>query len=103
MKWTSIRDQFPNCWVLVEALSTHSISNKRTIDEMSVISDYINPKEAWATYKKLHFSDPSRELYIFWLKGATPGPTDLASTGLSSDSSSPKCPCRAEDRMDCLL
>lgn len=38
MKWTSIRDQFPNCWVLVEALFTHSISNKKTIDEMSVIS-----------------------------------------------------------------
>lgn len=66
MKWVNIRDQFPNCWVLVEALSAHSISHKRTIDEMSVISDYVNPKEAWATYKNLHFSDPTRELYVFY-------------------------------------
>lgn len=66
MKWINIRDQFPDCWVLVEALTSHSISNKRTINEMSVISNYINPKEAWDTYKRLHFSDPSRELYVFY-------------------------------------
>ena len=66
MKWVNIRDQFPDCWVLVEALSAHSSNHTRTIDEMAVISQYINPKEAWATYKTLHFSDPSRELYVFY-------------------------------------
>ncbi|OUS75269.1 hypothetical protein B1748_17395 [Paenibacillus sp. MY03] len=66
MKWVNVRNQFPNCWVLVEAISAHSANNKRSIDELSVISDYHNPKEAWSTYKSLHFSNPSRELYVFY-------------------------------------
>ncbi|OXM82453.1 hypothetical protein [Paenibacillus rigui] len=66
MKWVSIRDKYPNRWILVEALSAHSANHKRNIEEMSVISDFMNPKEAWASYKKLHLSDPTRELYVFY-------------------------------------
>lgn len=66
MKWSHIRKIYPNRWVLVEALTTHSDNHKRTIEEMSVISEYDDPKLAWASYKKLHLSEPTRELYIFY-------------------------------------
>lgn len=66
MKWSNIRDIYPNCWVLVEALATHSNNHKRTIEEMSVVSEYDDPKHAWSSYKKLHLSEPNRELYVFY-------------------------------------
>lgn len=65
MKWSNVRDIYPNRWVLVEALATHSNNHQRTIEEMSVVSEYDDPKDAWASYKKLHLSEPTRELYIF--------------------------------------
>lgn len=65
MKWSNVRNIYPNRWVLVEALATHSNNHQRTIEEMSVVSEYDDPKDAWASYKKLHLSEPTRELYIF--------------------------------------
>jgi hypothetical protein len=66
MKWVNIRDIYPYRWVLVEALETHSNNYKRSIDDMSVVSDFDDPKHAWASYKKLHLAEPSRELYVFY-------------------------------------
>ncbi len=65
MKWSEIRDQYPERWVLVEALKAESSNNKRTIYEMSVISDFENSTEAWKGYKELHLKNRTRELYIF--------------------------------------
>ena len=66
MDWSTVREKYPEKWVLVEALSSQSLNHKRNIRNMSVISDYENPKEAWSAYKKLHLSDLSRELYVFY-------------------------------------
>ncbi|WP_152400471.1 hypothetical protein [Paenibacillus cellulositrophicus] len=66
MKWSNVRNIYPNRWVLVEALATHSNNHQRTIEEMSIVSEYDDPKDAWASYKKLHLSEPTRELYIFY-------------------------------------
>ncbi|ULO08546.1 hypothetical protein H1230_07000 [Paenibacillus sp. 19GGS1-52] len=66
MDWPTVREKYPGKWVLVEALSTQSLNHKRSINNMSVISDFLIPKEAWSSYKKLHLSDPSRELYVFY-------------------------------------
>lgn len=65
MKWQEVRNQYPNQWVLVEALKANSQDNKRKIEDMAVISEYTNSTNAWKGYKKLHLSNPSRELYIF--------------------------------------
>ncbi|AJY73457.1 hypothetical protein [Paenibacillus beijingensis] len=66
MKWDQIRNQYPERWVLVEALSAYSMNHKRNIEEMSVIAGYTNPKEAWSSYKNLHLLEPTRELYVFY-------------------------------------
>lgn len=65
MKWQTIREQFPNRWVLVEALSTQSKGNIRVLEEMAVISEFNETHQAWQAYKKYHLSNPSREYYIF--------------------------------------
>ncbi|WP_138495286.1 hypothetical protein [Paenibacillus pinistramenti] len=66
MNWSTVRDKYPDRWVLVEALSAESSNHKRSINNMSVILDFLDPKDAWSSYKKLHLSDPSRELYVFY-------------------------------------
>ncbi len=65
LKWKGVREQYPNRWVLVEALKAISQNNKREIQDMAVISEYNDSTNAWKGYKTLHLENPSRELYIF--------------------------------------
>ncbi|RXJ02456.1 hypothetical protein DS745_07080 [Anaerobacillus alkaliphilus] len=65
MKWSEIRQIFPERCVLVEAIKSETRGRERIIDEMSVISDFENGNAAWKVYKKLHAENQSRELYIF--------------------------------------
>ena len=65
MKWEGVRSQYPNQWVLIEALRAKSQNNKREIQDMAVISRYNDSTTAWKGYKTLHLENPSRELYIF--------------------------------------
>lgn len=65
VKWEQVRVQYPGQWVLVEAISAHSENSIRHIDEMAVISSFIDSTLAWKDYKKLHLADRSREYYIF--------------------------------------
>ncbi|WP_236838864.1 hypothetical protein [Caldalkalibacillus salinus] len=46
MKWEEIRNQYPDSWVLVEALKDESKDNRREIEGMSVISEFNNSVEA---------------------------------------------------------
>ncbi|MGD9679364.1 MAG: hypothetical protein AB7V16_13565 [Vulcanibacillus sp.] len=65
MNWQYIREQFPERWVLIEALSTSSKNKKRNIEEMSVISDFKETKDAWQAFKKHNLDNPYGEYYIF--------------------------------------
>jgi len=66
MNWSEIREQYPSRWVLVEAISATSRESKRDIEEMSVLAEFEETKQAWQSYKKHHLSEPTRELYIFF-------------------------------------
>lgn len=65
VKWEQVREQYPEQWVLVEAISAYSENSIRYMDELSVISNFPDSTVAWKEYKKLHLADPSREYYIF--------------------------------------
>jgi hypothetical protein len=65
MKWSEVRQLFPERCVLVEALKSKTRGREREIVEMSVIDDFENGNAAWKVYKSLHAEDQSRELYIF--------------------------------------
>ncbi|WP_040205913.1 hypothetical protein [Neobacillus jeddahensis] len=64
MKWSEVRQHFPERCVLVEAIRSETRGKERVIEEMSVIDDFENGNEAWKVYKKLHAENQSRELYI---------------------------------------
>lgn len=61
LKWKQVREQYPEQWVLVEAIK----NSTRYFNELSVISNFPESTYAWKEYKKLHLADPSREYYIF--------------------------------------
>jgi len=65
MKWPKVRSQFPNRWVLFEALSAKSIDKTRQIEDLAVISDFQDTNQAWQAYKEHHLADPQREYYIY--------------------------------------
>ncbi|WP_062110069.1 hypothetical protein [Bacillus niameyensis] len=65
MKWEQVRHQYPEQWVLVEAISAYSAKSTRHFNELSVISNFTESTVAWKEYKKLHLANPSKEYYIF--------------------------------------
>lgn len=65
MKWSEVRQLFPERCVLVEALKSETRGKERIIEEMSVIADFENGNAAWKVYKKLHAENQNRELYLF--------------------------------------
>lgn len=65
VKWKQVREQYPEQWVLVEAVSAYSKNSIRYIEELSIISNFSDSTHAWKEYKKLHLAEPSREYYIF--------------------------------------
>lgn len=65
MKWSEVRQHYPERCVLVESLISESRGKERFIEEMLVIEDFENGNAAWKVYKKLHSENQNRELYIF--------------------------------------
>lgn len=65
MKWSEICKKYPDQIVLVEALTTTSKNNIRTVEDMSVLSEFNDSMAAWQQYKKVHKDNPDKELYIF--------------------------------------
>lgn len=65
VKWEQVREQYPEQWVLVEAISAYSKNSTRYLEELSIISNFPDSTLAWKEYKKLHLAEPTREYYIF--------------------------------------
>jgi hypothetical protein len=65
MKWNEIIKIYPDRLVLVEAIKARSRDRVRTIEEMSIVQEYSDSKEAWEGYKIFHKENPDRDLYIF--------------------------------------
>ncbi len=65
MKWQEIRENYPQQWLLVEALKAYSKGNKRILQELAVVDTFSDSVSAMKSYHELHRETPERELYIF--------------------------------------
>lgn len=65
MKWEEITLLHPDRFVLIEAIQASSSNHIRQLEDMAVIQDYDDAREAWGGYKQLHKRHPNRELYVF--------------------------------------
>lgn len=64
MNWQQVREQYPHCWLLIEALEAHSAEGRRCLDELSVVETYADSGQAMADYLQRHRRAPDRELYV---------------------------------------
>ena len=65
MQWQDIRQHYPHQWLLVEAITAHSVSGKRVLEHLAVIDTFPDSVTAMKRYTQLHRDAPERELYIF--------------------------------------
>ena len=64
MKWKDIRDEYPDSWILLEAIEAHSNQGKIVVDKIAVLDKFNNSDEAMKAYRELHKKNPERELYV---------------------------------------
>lgn len=64
MQWNEIRELYPRQWLLIEAIEAHSEDDQRILDDIAVLQSFADWLAAWDAYKKLHFQNRQRELYV---------------------------------------
>ena len=64
MTWEEIRKNYPDQWLIVEALLAHSEANRRIVEKLTVVEAYPEAQAAMSGYLALHRSSPSREFYV---------------------------------------
>jgi hypothetical protein len=64
MIWEDIRQQYPDRWVIVEALNAFTQDGQRIIPELRLVNAFGSDwREAWESYKQIHHADKNREYY----------------------------------------
>jgi len=65
MKWQDIRTQYPEKWVLAEAIEAYTTEdNQRIVKRWAVIDIFSDFYQAMALYKEVHRQAPQREMYV---------------------------------------
>jgi hypothetical protein len=62
--WDQVRQEYPDQWVIIQAMRSHSKLNKRILDEIDVVNTFADGEKAMREYLKLHREDRSKELYV---------------------------------------
>lgn len=65
MEWQEVRAQFPEQWVLIEAISAHDEADKRVVEQVAVLGTFSDSATAMRRYALLHREQPQREMFVF--------------------------------------
>ncbi|WP_238323060.1 hypothetical protein [Gorillibacterium massiliense] len=65
MRWEEVREQFPNEWVVCEALKSRSDDGFWLVDEVAVIDHFNDSTVAMKRYYELHRAQPYQEYGFF--------------------------------------
>ncbi|MDU7474726.1 MAG: hypothetical protein E7L01_15580 [Paenibacillus macerans] len=65
MRWKEVREQFPDEWVVCEALKSFSKEGYWYIEEVAVIDRFDDSTVAMKRYYELHREQPHREYGFF--------------------------------------
>lgn len=64
MKWSDVRLTYPEQWLVVEALATHTAADSyRVPDNLAVLESCADGHAAMQRYRALHLAYPGREFY----------------------------------------
>ncbi|GIK56302.1 MAG: hypothetical protein BroJett015_19650 [Chloroflexota bacterium] len=65
MVWSDVRNNYPNQWLIIEALEAHTTANsQRQLDRIAVVEKCVDGNSAMEAYRRLHQLYPSREFYF---------------------------------------
>jgi len=64
MRWTQVRADHPDQWLVIEAIAARSEGQRRVIDRMAVVAICADGSAAMHSYRELHAVRPERELYF---------------------------------------
>jgi len=65
MQWQAIRQNYPQQWLLLEAIKAHSDGDQRVLDQLAVLGTFGDSVSAMQSYTQFHRESPERELYVF--------------------------------------
>lgn len=65
LKWSEARKNYPNKWLLFEAIEAYSKDGQRIVEEISVINIFDEGRVALKEYSEKHKKDKSREMYVY--------------------------------------
>lgn len=65
LKWSEARENYPDKWLLFEAIEAYSRGGERVIEELSVINIFDEGKDALKEYSEKHKKDKCREMYVY--------------------------------------
>lgn len=68
MKWSEARKNYPNKWLLFEAIEAYSKDGQRVIEDISVINIFDEGRDALKDYAEKHKRDKNREMYVYHTK-----------------------------------
>jgi hypothetical protein len=63
MKWSEVRQAYPDQWLVIEALEAHTEDRQRFLDRIAVLETCSDGKSAMDCYRQLHQQHPLREFY----------------------------------------
>ena len=82
MTWSDVRRQYPDRWVLLEAINAHSENERRCLDDVAVVDTFTDSVLAFQRYQVLHRLAPQRELYVVHTDRKTPAISERAWLGV---------------------
>ena len=65
MRWSDVRENYKNKWIVLEALKAKSEKGKRIIEDLAIIEVFDNGSEALKSYSFWHKKDKSKEMYVY--------------------------------------
>jgi len=65
MKWSDVRKNYPDQWLIIEALEAHTSKDLlRKVDDLAVIESCADGNQAISRYRDIHKKYPLREFYF---------------------------------------
>lgn len=64
MRWEEVRGQYPEQWLVIEALEAHTEDDRRKLEQMTVVEVCTDGAAAYERYRELHRQHPMREFYF---------------------------------------
>jgi len=65
MLWNEVKQAYPSQWLIIEAIDAKTISDKRIIEQVSVVDTFHDDSQkALLKYVELHKTHKDREFYV---------------------------------------